>query len=308
MFDPDTFLTALYVAVDTIDQSLLPAEPSHPGPRASLARSEVITLSMFGQWMTFPSERAFYRYADQHLRPAFPQLPSRPQFNRLVRWHLSAQMQCAVVLGQWVQSQPTHEVLDGMGVPIRNCKRRGRSWLAGEAGLSWSNRVGYYYGFHLLTVVSPQGAVTGFGFGPGPTNERSLAETLFSLRDQPDPALPSVGQTRTPFYVADSGFGGRKREHHWATTYHIQLVCSPQRDSARRWPRPLRRWVAGIRQIVETVHHRLLHWFRLDRERPHTLTGFSARLAAKIGLHNFCLWLNRQCDQPLLACADLIDW
>jgi hypothetical protein len=30
--------------------------------------------------------------------------------------------------------------------------------------------------------------------------------------------------------------------------------------------------------------------------------------AAKVGLQNFCLWLNIQLGQPPLAFADLVDW
>jgi hypothetical protein len=37
----------------------------------------VISLSFFGQWACFPSERAFYRYAQRHLRTASPTLPQR---------------------------------------------------------------------------------------------------------------------------------------------------------------------------------------------------------------------------------------
>ena len=47
---------------------------------------------------------------------------------------------------------------------------------------------------------------------------------------------------------------------------------------------------------------------RLDRERPHALDGLLARLAAKVALHTFCLWLNRHLGRPLLAFADLIAW
>jgi len=70
----------------------------------------------------------------------------------------------------------------------------------------------------------------------------------------------------------------------------------------------LRRWLAGVRQIVETVHDKLQHTFRLDRERPHELSGLQARLAAKIALHNFCIWLNKQLGRPQLAFTDLVDW
>ena len=48
--------------------------------------------------------------------------------------------------------------------------------------------------------------------------------------------------------------------------------------------------------------------FRLRQERPHDLTGLQARLAAKVALHNFCLWLNRRLGRPGLAFADLIAW
>jgi hypothetical protein len=66
--------------------------------------------------------------------------------------------------------------------------------------------------------------------------------------------------------------------------------------------------VAGVRQIVETVYEQLAHTFRLDRERPHDLSGFQARLAAKIALHNFCMGLHAQLGRPQLAFTDLVDW
>src|SRR6266700_3098354 len=85
MVDIETFLTTLYVMSDDFCKWHLPAEALQPGPQASLSRSEVITLALFGQWVQFPSERAFYRYAELHLRAAFPALPDRSQFNRLMR-------------------------------------------------------------------------------------------------------------------------------------------------------------------------------------------------------------------------------
>jgi hypothetical protein len=37
-------------------------------------------------------------------------------------------------------------------VPIRDAKRRGASWLPGLADIGWSNRLGWYEGFHLLKL------------------------------------------------------------------------------------------------------------------------------------------------------------
>ena len=70
----------------------------------------------------------------------------------------------------------------------------------------------------------------------------------------------------------------------------------------------MRRWLAGMRQIVETVSSRLHHDFGLERERPHLLEGFQTRLAARVILHNFCIRLNRQLGRPAMAFASLLGW
>lgn len=59
--------------------------------------------------------------------------------------------------------------------------------------------------------------------------------------------------------------------------------------------------------MVETVFEKLHHTFRLNKERPHDLTGLQTRLAAKVALHNFCIFLNLKLGRPPLAFADLID-
>jgi hypothetical protein len=63
-----------------------------------------------------------------------------------------------------------------------------------------------------------------------------------------------------------------------------------------------------VRQSVETVYEKLHHPFRLDRERPHDLSGLQARLVAQMALHNFCMWLHGQLGRPPLAFTDLVDW
>src|SRR5690348_9924380 len=183
--DTDTFLTILYVMIDDFDQTHLPPEAPRPGPPASLSRSEVLTLALFGQWACFPSERAFYRYAQRHLRSAFPRLPARPQFNRLQRQHREAIVAFALHLAEALLSaEDAYEALDSAAVPTRDAKRRGRGWLAGQADIGWSNRLGWYEGFHLLAAVSPAGLITGFGFAPASTKDQPLAETFFAARQR----------------------------------------------------------------------------------------------------------------------------
>jgi len=308
MVDRDTFLTTLYVMVDDFCKTSLPVE-SQPGPVAALSRSEVLTLAIFGQWQGFGSERGFYRYAQRHLRTAFPQLPTREQLNRQMRQHHDALVACGLFLIQLLAGQRCpYEALDSSGIPTRDAKRRGTGWLPGLADIGWSNRLGWYEGFPLLLAVHPVGVMTGFGFGPASTKAQPLAETFCALRRWPHPGLPSVGSPALGPSVVDKGFEGQANHVTWWQTYGAQVLCPPKRNSKTPWPKPLRRWLAGLRQIVETVYDKLQHTFRLDRERPHELSGFRVRLAAKITLHNFCIWVNEQLGRPRLAFTDLVDW
>jgi len=150
--------------------------------------------------------------------------------------------------------------------------------------------------------------LTGFGFGPASTKDQPLAVPFFALRRQPHPGLPSVGRPALGPYVVDKGFEGRANQGTWWQPCKAQVICPPKRNNKTPWPKALRRWLAGVRQIVETVYGKLAHTSRLDRERPHELSGFQARLAAKMALHNFCIWLNEHLGRPRLAFTDLVDW
>lgn len=305
--DPETFLVELYVLADDFCKAH-PAVP-RPGPAAALERSEVVALALLGQWARFRSEREFWRYATTRLRSYFPHLPSRPQFNRQLR----RQQATITAFALWLAPQlgadtAPYEALDGTAVPTRNAKRRGRGWLAGIANIGRCLRRGWIEGLRLLVSCTPEGIVTGWGVGPASTNDRALAETFFAQRAAPVPALPSGGAAVSSIYVADSGFAGQVCQAQWVCEHHAQVVAPPQGGTHHRWLPEERRWVAGKRQIVETVIGRLESAFRLEAERPHEVDGFLARLAAKMALHNVCLWFNRRDGRPFLALATLFGW
>jgi hypothetical protein len=308
MLEVDTFLVWLYVVVDDFCKAALPDE-RHPGPAPSLSRSEVLTLALFSQWECFRSERAFYRYAQRHLRPAFPSLPARSQFNRLLR----AQQAALVACGQFFATQlgaatVPYEAVDGTAVPVRNGKRRGRGWLVGQATIGYSTALGWYEGFYLGLSVTPSGVITGWVLAPANTNDHWVGEAFFALRHTPDARVAGVGSPSAGPYLADTGFEGPRWHARWQAAYGAQVICAPQVRSKRAWSPAWRQWLASLRQIVETVIGQLQAPFRLRRERPHALSGLLGRLAAKVALHNGCCYLNRQLGRGLLAVADLIAW
>jgi hypothetical protein len=164
MLDVDTFLTILYVIVDDLCQPHA-SQQRRPGPPASLSESEVITLAIFARWSRFSSERDFYRYAEAHLRGAFPTLPDRSQFNRLARSYGRAIEEIAVKLARLLEGEARpYQALDSSAMPVRDAKRRGHGWLAGQADIGWSNSIGWYEGFSLLAAIEPSGVITGFLF------------------------------------------------------------------------------------------------------------------------------------------------
>jgi hypothetical protein len=307
MVDVDTFLTALYVMVDDFCQSHRPRR--RPGPEPSLSESEVITLAVFARWSRFASERDFYRYATGHLREAFPALPDRSQFNRLVRSCTDLIEEVALHLARVMEARECpYEALDSSAMPVRDAKRRGAGWLAGQADIGWSNSLGWYEGFRLLAAVDPRGVITGFCFCAASGTDQQAAETFFAVRASPNPRLLSVGSAARGLYVTDKGFEGAENRLRWLDRYGARLVCPPKRNARQVWPKRLRRWVAGVRQIVESVYDKLFNAFGLWRERPHELQGLRSRLAARVALHNFCMWLNDQLGRPLLSFADLLGW
>ena len=317
MLDIDTFLITLYVTIDDFCSHTLCPEPIRPGRAASLSRSETMTLALFGQLARFQSERAFWRFAKQRLTALFPRLPERTQFNRLEREHLEREHQEAILaffhhLVSCLDGQNgAYEVIDRVGVETRWCNRRGVGWLPEHTDKGRCSRLGFFHGFHLLTVANPDGVITGFGVGSASAKDQPLAEAVFLARQVQDARCSFVGlPCRSGSYVADTGFRGVKWQKHWQDSFGIDVICPPRKTdaAAKFWSKPLRRFQAGLRQIIETVHDKLLNTFRLARERPHTLRGFFTRLSAKVALHNFCIYLNRQLGHDLLEFADLIGW
>lgn len=310
----DTFVTAVYVLVDDFckQNPLRPEEQTlwGTGRKPGLSRAEVVALSIFGQWSRFRSERDFWSFCQARLRPMFPALPDRAEFVRAQQRFRPTTEGFALEMAQRLGAeQAEYEVIDRCGIATRMCGRRGRDWMGGFANRGLCGRLGFFWGFQLMCSVTREGVITGFAVAPGSTKDQPMAESLFAARHASDRALPSAGRrSRTGYYVVDRGFSGPRRRLEWKQRYGVEVVGPPQRGHGPAWSRQLRAWAARLRQIVETVHDRLVNYFRLGRERPHCIEGFQARLAAKVALHNVCIWLNRQRGCPPLQFADILGW
>src|SRR5918995_1922664 len=149
-------------------------------------------------------------------------------------------------------------------------------------------------GFRLLAAVDPTGVVTGFGFCSASTADQQVAETFFAVRARPNPRIGSAGSAALGPYVLDKGFEGAENHRRWLDNYGARLICPPKGNAREVWPKRLRRWVAGIRQIVESVYDKLFNAFGLWRGGGHQLRGLGGGVGGRIAFHNFSILLHKQ--------------
>jgi hypothetical protein len=325
--DLETFLTTLYVITDDLYLNcVLAMLPATGGPEPKLSDSEVLCLGLAAQWRSgvpWKTERGFVRYALKHLRPFFPGMTSQSAFNRRLRrlWGAYILIQQAIADRLW--SPEDCEIMDCAPVPVaRGARSFHPGWLADIARIGKGGNDRYFYGLHLLLVVSASGLVTGWTLAAGNIQDRWLAELLLSGRaGQPQLAGPtktdgglrleppsdwigppqSCGSQRHCPILGDLAYNGADWHQHWAADYGAIVLTPPQceRHAARMW-------FSTLRQAVETAFAGLCDSFGLHFPRAHTTWGLLTRIGAKVAAYNCGILLNRLLGRPDMAMATLI--
>jgi peptide methionine sulfoxide reductase MsrB len=114
----DLITISNFVRIDAGIKKLFANKPLYTslcGVRPSLTPCEIITIEVLGESQGYWGTQAIWRYADQHWRHFFPNLPSYKSFSRLCShttgikfalWHLL-----------FPRSTEIH-ILDGVPIPI----------------------------------------------------------------------------------------------------------------------------------------------------------------------------------------------
>jgi hypothetical protein len=328
----DTFLVAVYTVIDDLYRAhFAAAKPVRPGAGAAMSDSEVLTLVLVAQALGL-TERAVLRRAATDWRAYFPRLLSQSAFNRRARDLAGVLTRLVPLVAAALDAATaTYQVLDGVPVPLARRCRGQRHRLFGEEaaiGRGGSDR-DWYYGCELLLAVTERGPVTGFVLGPASTDDRWFAEALLCWRCDPratpwsaaelppshhrggghvgptGPLWPraGVGAPSPVPYVGDGAFGGAVWTPHWRDDYGAVVLRG--RDLATAPTAPVRRQVAGWRQVIETVNGQLIHVLGLAFPGAKTRWGLLTRIAAKLVTFNLGLWLNQHFGRPTFALASL---
>src|SRR5665811_464214 len=184
--DPDTFLTTVYVEIDTFCAQH-PA-PVRRGPHPRMSDSEVLTVMLVGQWHG-TSERGTLAWIAQTYHAAFPVLLSPSAFNRrarrlagLVTTLLHDLAQRLAVWEEWF------EIVDGLPVPLAAWTRgkRRKCFPPEEADLGYGGTdKSAYYGISLMLCVTGSGVITGLVTAPANNAERWSLSALLAWRHDP---------------------------------------------------------------------------------------------------------------------------
>ncbi len=135
MIDLDTFLTTLYVMVDDFASLVFPSRSilQDRWPPCNVVRSS--------RWRCLDNGYS--------LRANGPFTATR---STICKQHAITIF--GLYLVQLMQAQAClYEVLDSTAAVTRDAKRRGAGWLAGQADIGWSNRIGWQASFGLCWLA-----------------------------------------------------------------------------------------------------------------------------------------------------------
>lgn len=324
--DPDTFLTTVYVEIDTFCAQH-PA-PVQRGPHPRMSDSEVLTVMVVGQWHG-TSERGTLAWIAQTYHAYFPVLLSPSAFNRRARRLAGVVTNLLHDLAQRLAVwEDWFEIVDGLPVPVAQCVRgrRRKCFLPEEADIGWGGAdKAMYYGVSVLLCVTGSGVITGVITAPANMAERWQLGALLSWRHDPTQlpmdrdAIPpprdhgrtlvgpvghrlspaTAGPAVTDVYLADRGFTGAAWDQAWRERYHAQVI------TPEGLPPTLRHWFHDARQGIETVNGVLTDVLHMRFPRARTEAGLISRIMSKCAALNLGMFINRRFHRPDLALGTL---
>ena len=240
--DLDTLATALYVTTDDLLINHPEWAPERPavGIVPRLSDAELVTLAVIQALLGYTSEAQFLRWANTHLRPWFPFLPTRSAYNKRLR-RSTGMMQYIINHLRWV-SPSFHDSLwlvDSTPVECgRSRQTAQRSELAGWAEYGYcASHSRYFWGLRLHLLATASGLPIAWALAPAKEDERDIA---LEMLDRAGLARP--GQV----IMADKGY----RRASFEETLNEAGITLIRPATRAEKPRPGRLFLRPFRQTL----------------------------------------------------------
>jgi DDE family transposase len=299
--DLDTLATALYVTTDDLLRAHPERVPARPKgsfePRTSDA--EMLTLAVMQAVLGYPSEAHWLRYAHQHLRPLFPDLPLQPGYNKRLR-KLTATMNWLIGQLSRQASVITDDVWVVDSTPVECARSRGtvkRSDLAGWAEYGYcASHSRYFWGLRLHLVCTLHGLPIAWALTGAKADERAV---LTALLDNTE----GLHRDAIQMLIADKNYYGKTFEAELDGA-GIDLLRKARKGEK---PRPGAEFFKPLRQTVESVFDTVKGQLDLENHHGKTIAGVATRVTQRVLALTAVIWHNDRAGAPVLRSLTAYD-
>jgi len=293
--DLDTLVIALYVTIDDALQAAPELRRWRPavGIAPKLTDAELLTLAVMQALLGYVSEARWLRHARTALRHLFPYLPRQSGYNKRLRAALPQLRYfiraLAVDTDLWAD-----DVWVADSTPVECGRSREtvkRSALAGWAGYGYcAAHSRYFWGLRLHLVCTLHGLPVAFALANPKTDERQVLVDLFDVEPGLLDARP--GQV----LLVDKGYRDAETEAILAAQGVTVLRPAYKGEP----PRPGKRLLGPLRQLIESVNDTLKGQLDLERHGGRTIQGVTVRVLQRLLALTAVIWHNHKTGQPVL--------
>jgi len=302
--DLDTLATALYVTTDDLLRAHPERVPARPKGSFEPATSdaEMLTLAVMQALLGYPSEAHWLRYAHQHLRPLFPNLPLQPGYNKRLRKLAHTMAWLITQLARQV-SVATDDVWVVDSTPVECARSREtvkRSDLAGWAEYGYcASHSRFFWGLRLHLVCTLHGLPIAWALTGAKADER---EVLTALLDSTE-GLHQQHRDAIQVLIADKNYYGRAFEADLEEA-GINLLRKARKGEK---PRPGGEFFKPLRQVVESVFDTFKGQLDLEHHHGKTPAGVMTRIAQRVLALTAVIWHNDRAGAPVLRSLTAYD-
>jgi hypothetical protein len=253
------------------------------GRKPTFTDSELLTLMIFKEFMTFKSERKFIGYIHANYLDMFPDLVDQSQFNRRCcslrlilnefREHIAQQLDALIA---------SLYILDTAPVPVVGYKRSKKhsAFYNAQYGYCSSKKL-HYWGYKLVLLVTAEGIPVAFELVPANTDERDAAEEVLSSANPNSVAL------------GDKGFIDEERQVDWKHHYGVSVHTFKRKNQYIKNEPEVSQLLKTYRRQIETTLSSLERIEDIEDTGAKTILGLSTRVIAKITSYTFRYYLLR---------------
>jgi hypothetical protein len=243
------------------------------GAKPVFSDSEVITLMLAMDFLSFESETQFLSFMRANHLELFPKLCDQSQFNRRARsLRLIVEQLRRTWLAALGATQELFLLMDTKPVPVLGYKRsKKRSDFRQSAGYGYcSARHFHYFGYKLVAVTTFDGLPIAYEMVAANTDERAAAEEVLSF-------------VRSCDIFGDKGFIGAEWQQEVKEQTGNRIWTAKRINQKEQNPEWFDRLLSRVRERIEGSFNELQNTGRnLERLLAKTVVGLSTRVIAKV--------------------------